>query len=85
MAAGQISWVNMAVRRCLLEYVGPLTRHLTSAPHSFRERFRDVHADTQLAIELCTSREALVWHRHRRTWRELRRTIYGYGIGVYAA
>jgi GT2 family glycosyltransferase len=28
---------------------------------------------------------ALVWHRHRREWRELRRTIQGYGTGVYAA
>jgi GT2 family glycosyltransferase len=29
--------------------------------------------------------DALVWHRHRREWRELRRTIQGYGTGVYAA
>jgi glycosyltransferase involved in cell wall biosynthesis len=28
---------------------------------------------------------ALVWHRHRRSWRELRDTVYGYGVGVYAA
>jgi hypothetical protein len=28
---------------------------------------------------------ALVWHRHRREWRQLRRTIQGYGTGVYAA
>lgn len=28
---------------------------------------------------------ALVWHRHRREWRELARTIQGYGTGVYAA
>lgn len=28
---------------------------------------------------------ALVWHRHRREWRELRKTIQGYGTGVYAA
>ena len=28
---------------------------------------------------------ALVWHRHRREWKELRRTIQGYGTGVYAA
>ncbi len=28
---------------------------------------------------------ALSWHRHRRTWEELRHTFYGYGIGVYAA
>lgn len=27
---------------------------------------------------------ALSWHRHRRTWPETRRTLYGYGIGVYA-
>ena len=27
---------------------------------------------------------ALSWHRHRRTWEELRKTLQGYGIGVYA-
>jgi GT2 family glycosyltransferase len=27
---------------------------------------------------------ALVWHRHRREWEALRRTIYGYGVGVFA-
>jgi hypothetical protein len=25
------------------------------------------------------------WHRHRRTWEELRETLAGYGTGVYAA
>ena len=28
--------------------------------------------------------KALNWHRHRRTWRELRRMVHGYGVGVYA-
>ena len=27
---------------------------------------------------------AVSWHRHRRTWEELRRALYGYGVGVYA-
>jgi len=27
---------------------------------------------------------AVSWHRHRRTWEELRDTVYGYGVGVYA-
>lgn len=27
---------------------------------------------------------ALSWHRHRRTWEELRNTLEGYGVGVYA-
>jgi GT2 family glycosyltransferase len=27
---------------------------------------------------------ALAWHRHRRIWKELQQTIYGYGVGVYA-
>ncbi len=27
---------------------------------------------------------ALSWHRHRRTWEELRQALYGYGAGVYA-
>jgi glycosyltransferase involved in cell wall biosynthesis len=28
---------------------------------------------------------AVVWHRHRREWRDLRKTLQGYGTGVYAA
>lgn len=27
---------------------------------------------------------ALVWHHHRRDWRSLRKTLQGYGTGVYA-
>jgi GT2 family glycosyltransferase len=27
---------------------------------------------------------AVSWHRHRRTWEELRGALYGYGVGVYA-
>jgi hypothetical protein len=27
---------------------------------------------------------AVSWHRHRRTWPELRRTVEGYGTGIYA-
>ncbi|MEG4579604.1 glycosyltransferase [Microcoleus sp. MON1_C5] len=27
---------------------------------------------------------ALSWHRHRRTWEELRNLLQGYGLGVYA-
>lgn len=27
---------------------------------------------------------AVSWHRHRRTWEELRWALYGYGVGVYA-
>ena len=27
---------------------------------------------------------ALNWHRHRRTRREVRRTLYSYGVGLYA-
>ncbi len=27
---------------------------------------------------------ALVWHKHRRNWDSLRRTLFGYGVGVFA-
>ena len=27
---------------------------------------------------------AVSWHRHRRTWPELRDVVHGYGVGVYA-
>jgi hypothetical protein len=29
--------------------------------------------------------QALNWHRHRRSWEELQKAMWGYGVGVYSA
>jgi hypothetical protein len=87
MAFGQIgAGVNMAVRKCVLEYVGPFDEALDAGTITCSggdsEMFsRILSAGYRIVYEP----HALSWHRHRRTWRELRRMIYGYGVGVYAA
>ena len=79
--------VNMAVRRHVAvdrlhgfdEALDAGTPTQSGGDHDFFTRvltsgFRVVYDPT-----------ALVWHRHRRDWPELSRTIQGYGTGVYAA
>ena len=87
MAAGQIgAGVNMALRKCVLEYVGPFDEALDAGTITRSggdsEMFsRILSAGYRIVYEP----QALNWHRHRRSWGELRRMIYGYGVGVYAA
>jgi GT2 family glycosyltransferase len=86
LAAGLVgASVNMAVRRSALaeiglfdEALGPGTPACSGEDHEYFYRtltrgFRIVYDPT-----------ALVWHRHRREWDSLRRTIFGYGVGVFA-
>jgi len=87
MAAGHIgAGVNMAVRRSVQDLLGPFDEALDAGTRTRSggdsEMFsRILSAGYRIVYEP----HALSWHRHRRTWRELRRMITGYGIGVYAA
>jgi len=76
---------NMALRRSALDLVGPFDEALdggtptrTGGDH---EMFSRVLAG---GYRIVYDPAALSWHRHRRTWTELRQTLYGYGTGVYA-
>ena len=76
----------MAVRRSVLDFLGPFDEALDAGTRTRSggdsEMFsRILSAGYRIVYEP----HALSWHRHRRTWRELRRAIYGYGVGVYAA
>jgi glycosyltransferase involved in cell wall biosynthesis len=76
---------NMALRRSVLEQTGLFDEALDAGTPTFSggdtEMFsRLLAAGYQIIYEPC----ALNWHRHRRSWKELRRAIYGYGVGVYA-
>lgn len=86
LAAGKLgASVNMAVRRSALEEIGlfdealgPGTIALCGEDHELFYRalargFRIVYEPS-----------ALVWHRHRREWKALRKTIHAYGVGVFA-
>jgi len=75
----------MALRRSVLEYVGFFDEALDAGTPTHSG------GDTEMFSRILSrgyrivyEPAALNWHRHRRSWEELRRTIYGYGVGVYA-
>ena len=76
---------NMALHRLTLDLVGPFDEALdggtptrTGGDH---EMFSRILA---AGYRIVYDPAALSWHRHRRTREELRRTLFGYGTGVYA-
>lgn len=87
MAAGKIgAGVNMALRKAVIQLVGPFDEALDAGTRTRSggdsEMFsRLLFSGHRIVYEPC----AIVWHRHRRTWTELRKMIFGYGVGVYAA
>jgi len=77
---------NMAVRRAVLDLIGPFnealgcgTRSRTGSDYEFFVRI------LAAGYRIVYDPAALSWHRHRRTWTELRQVLRGYGTGVYAA
>lgn len=77
---------NMALRTDVLDRVGPFDEALdagtltrSGGDHDLFSRI--LAAGYRIVYEPC----ALSRHRHRRDWAELRATLYGYGVGVYAA
>jgi glycosyltransferase involved in cell wall biosynthesis len=77
--------VNMALRRSVLELVGPFDEALDAGTPTRSGGDHDMFTRILLA-GYCITYEptALNWHRHRREWSELRDTVRGYGMGVYA-
>jgi glycosyltransferase involved in cell wall biosynthesis len=76
---------NMAVRRALHELVGWFDERLDAGTPSQsggdHEMFtRILGAGYRIVYEP----RAVSWHRHRRTFDELRQVVRGYGTGVYA-
>jgi len=77
--------VNMALCREAVPLLGPFDEALDAGTptHSGGEcEFLSRVLAHHYRIEYTPS--ALNWHRHRRSIPELRRTIFGYGVGVYA-
>jgi cellulose synthase/poly-beta-1,6-N-acetylglucosamine synthase-like glycosyltransferase len=77
--------VSMAFRRDLLRQVGPFDEALDAGTPTQSggdtEMFSRILAS---GFQIIYDPAALSWHRHRRTWEELQKTIYGYGVGTYA-
>ena len=77
--------VNMALRREVLERVGAFDEALDAGTATRsggdHEMFGRILAS---GYRLVYQPGAVSWHRHRRSWEDLRRTLGGYGAGVYA-
>lgn len=86
IGAGEVgAGTNMALRRSVLGKVGPFDEALDAGTPTRSG------GDTEMFSRLLSAGyriiyepRALNWHRHRRSWKELRRTMYGYGVGVYS-
>lgn len=86
LAAGKVgAGANMALRRSATALVGPFDEALDAGTPTRSGGDTDMFARILAAgYRLVYDPEAVSWHRHRRTWEELRQTIYGYGVGAYA-
>jgi len=76
---------NMTLRREIIDQVGPFDERLDAGTPTCsggdHEMFvRILAAGYQIAYDPA----AVSWHRHRRTHGEVRDTLHGYGVGVYA-
>lgn len=87
LLAGRVgAGANMALHRgLLLQHVGLFDEALDAGTLTCSggdtEMFsRIIAAGYQIVYEPA----ALSWHRHRRTWEELRKMLYGYGVGTFA-
>jgi GT2 family glycosyltransferase len=76
---------NMAVRRSVLTELGGFDEALDAGTPTRsggdHEMFGRILAGGHRIVY---EPAAVSWHRHRRTWGELRETLHGYGVGVYA-
>jgi len=77
--------VNMAIRASALVEVGLFDEALDGGTPTLsggdQEFFSRVLSH---GYQIIYAPAALVWHRHRREWSALRRTMYAYGVGVFA-
>jgi GT2 family glycosyltransferase len=87
LAAGAVgAGVNMAIRRDFaMNHIGLFdealdcgTPALTGGDQEFFYRV------LERGYRIVYDPAALVWHKHRRDWESLRKTLYSYGAGVYA-
>jgi GT2 family glycosyltransferase len=86
LAVGPVgAGANMAVRRRVLTDLGGFDEALDAGTVTCsggdHEMFGRILSN---GYRIVYEPAAVSWHRHRRTWTELRDTVRGYGVGVYA-
>ncbi|MBE9093392.1 glycosyltransferase family 2 protein [Tychonema sp. LEGE 07203] len=76
---------SMALRKSSIDFIGLFDEVLGAGTPTVGGEDCELFARI-LRAGYCIVYEprALSWHRHRRTWEELQKTLHGYGIGVYA-
>lgn len=86
LSTGQVgAGANMALRKDVQQTVGLFDEALDAGTASQSGGDHEFFSRILLAgYQIVYEPEALSWHRHRRTWKETRNAIKGYGIGVYA-
>lgn len=77
--------VNMAIRRRVIETVGPFDEALDAGTLSLAGGDTDMFRRIITAgYRIVYDPEAVNWHRHRRSMAELERQIYGYEVAAFA-
>lgn len=86
LSAGHIgAGANMALRKRVIEKVGFFDEALDAGTITKSGGDHEYFVRILLrGYHIIYEPEALSWHRHRRTWKELQNTIRGYGTGIYA-
>ena len=73
---------NMALRRNMLEGIGPFDEALDAGTPTGSGGDTDMFARILASGgRLAYEPAAVVWHRHRPSWRQLRRLMFNYGVG----
>ncbi|HEX5042466.1 MAG TPA: glycosyltransferase [Candidatus Polarisedimenticolaceae bacterium] len=87
LVAGPVgAGANMALRTDVLDRVGPFDEALDAGTLTRSGGDHDMFTRILAAgYRIAYEPGALSRHRHRRDWVGLRATLYGYGVGVYAA
>jgi GT2 family glycosyltransferase len=76
---------NMAIRKNYITDTGWFDEALDSGTLSQAGGDHEFFARILLAgYHIVYDPEVLSWHRHRQTWQEATKAMYGYGVGVYA-
>jgi glycosyltransferase involved in cell wall biosynthesis len=86
LAAGRVgAGVNMAIQRSTVHEIGLFDVALDGGTLSRSGGDQEFFFRTlSRGYRIVYEPRALVWHRHRREWKALRNTLYGYGVGVFA-
>ncbi|MEG4499916.1 glycosyltransferase [Microcoleus sp. F10-C6] len=76
---------SMALRKSSIDFIGFFDEALGPGTPTANGEDCELFARILCAgYRMVYEPRALSWHRHRRTWEELRNTLQGYAMGVYA-